>query len=114
MLYAHCQYIKGVIKHGKGNIFLKYRNYYFRHCDYCYYFKGVEKVKYFYNYSKLLGRLREMGLTQSELAEKIGISDSSLNHSLNNKRSFRQSEITSVCDYLSIPNEKIEAYFFVR
>lgn len=46
-----------------------------------------------YNYSKLRGRLRELGLTQLEFAKKIGISECSLNLALNNKRGFRQGEI---------------------
>lgn len=71
-------------------------------------------MNYIYDYSKLLGRLREKRITQSELANKLGISECSLNLSLNNKRPFRQSEISGICEQLLIPSESIDAYFFSR
>lgn len=71
-------------------------------------------MKYIYDYSKLLGRLREMGLTQSDLAGKIGISEASLNLKLKNKSPFKQCEISEISEVLSIPNAKIETYFFIR
>lgn len=67
-----------------------------------------------YDYSVLLGKLREKNITQSELAKKIGISETSLNFSLNNKRPFKQSEISKICDSLSIPLTNIENYFFTK
>ena len=39
-----------------------------------------------YDYNKLLGKMREKRFTQDALAEKIGISATSMNLSLNNKR----------------------------
>lgn len=69
---------------------------------------------YVYDYSKLLGRLREKKLTQSELATKIGISETSLNLSFNNKRPFKQSEISNICDCLEIPVNCIDTYFFSK
>lgn len=65
-----------------------------------------------YDYSKLLGRMREKGYTQEKLARSIGISECSVNFSLNNKRNFRQDEIIKITGALDIPNEKIEEYFF--
>lgn len=67
-----------------------------------------------YNYGKLLGRMKEKRFTQDELADKIGISATSMNLSLNNKRDFKQEEILSVCDCLGIPLSKIPEYFFCR
>ena len=67
-----------------------------------------------YDYNKLLGKMREKRFTQDALAEKIGISATSMNLSLNNKRDFRQEEILSVCDCLGIPLSKITDYFFCR
>lgn len=72
-----------------------------------------------YDYNKLLGKMREKRFTQDALAEKIGISATSMNLSLmnlslNNKRDFRQEEILSVCDCLGIPLSKIPDYFFCR
>lgn len=71
-------------------------------------------MNYIYDYSKLNGRLREKNLTQSELAKKIGICDTSLNLSLNSKRPFKQSEISKICEYLSIQSESIASYFFCK
>ena len=48
-----------------------------------------------YDYSKLLGLMREKRITQTCLAKKVGISETSMNFSLNNKRDFKQEEILS-------------------
>ena len=45
-----------------------------------------------YDYSKLLGRLKEKNLTQDQLAAKIGISPASTNLKLCNKSPFKQDE----------------------
>lgn len=65
-----------------------------------------------YDYNKLLGKMREKRVTQDALAAKIGISSTSMNLSLNNKRDFRQDEILSVCEVLDIPLSEIPRYFF--
>ncbi len=65
-----------------------------------------------YNYSRLLGKIKEHGFTQESLAEKVGISVCSLNLSLNNKRGFRQAEILKICDILNIPVQNVADYFF--
>lgn len=67
-----------------------------------------------YDYSKLLGKIREKGLTQVELAKKIGISEATLNFSLKNKRPFKQDEIIRICEILCIGLESVETYFFNR
>lgn len=65
-----------------------------------------------YNYSKLLGRLKEKNLTQDQLAAKIGISPASVNLKLCNKSPFKQDEILAICDALDISYSEISAYFF--
>lgn len=67
-----------------------------------------------YDYSKLLGRMRECGYTQEKLAKSIGISECSLNFSLNNKRNFRQNEMTKIGLLLGIQTAKFEEYFFAH
>lgn len=67
-----------------------------------------------YDYGKLLGRMREKRFTQDYLAEKIGISATSMNLSLNNKRDFKQEEIVSVCSELDISLADVADYFFCR
>ena len=48
------------------------------------------------DYSKLLGRMKECGMTQEALACAIGISESTLNLKLNNKGVFTQKEIRNI------------------
>lgn len=67
-----------------------------------------------YDYSKLLGKIREKGMTQVELAKEIGISEATLNFSLKNKRPFKQDEIIRICEILGINLESVETYFFNR
>lgn len=67
-----------------------------------------------YDYSKLLGLMKERGYTQEVLAKAIGISACSLNFSLNNKRNFRQDEIVQLSKLLNIPVDKYENYFFAH
>nr|WP_302469127.1 DUF739 family protein [Intestinimonas massiliensis (ex Afouda et al. 2020)] len=67
-----------------------------------------------YDYSKLLGRMRECGYTQEKLAKCLGISECSLNLSLNNKRNFRQDEMLKVGELLGVPASKLQCYFFAH
>lgn len=67
-----------------------------------------------YNYSKLSGRMRECGYTQEKLAKAVGISATSMNLTLNNKRNFRQDEILKVGKILDIPTAELESYFFAQ
>lgn len=66
-----------------------------------------------FDYSKLLGRIREFGYTQGTLASEIGITESSMNLKLNNKANFKQKEIRLICKALSIPDSEIGVYFFI-
>lgn len=65
-----------------------------------------------YDYSKLLGRIKECGFTQETLAKHIGITKSSMSLKLNNKASFRQIEIFSICVALDIGSGEVGVYFF--
>lgn len=67
-----------------------------------------------FNYSKLLGRMREYGFTQERLAKSLGINDGTLSAKLNSKTSFTAVEIDKICELLEIPNEEIGVYFFSR
>lgn len=67
-----------------------------------------------YDYSLLLGRMKEKGYTQEKLANALGISESSVNFKLNNRRNFRQDEILRISEILSIPSSKLEKYFFTH
>lgn len=67
-----------------------------------------------YDYSKLLGRMRERGETQDSMAVKIKISACSMNQKLNNKSDFKQSEIYNIIGILGIPLADVQEYFFAR
>lgn len=62
-----------------------------------------------YDYSKLLGRMRELGKTQEDVAKAAGISPSTLNQKLNTAREFRQTEMKAICAFLDIHD--IDLYF---
>ena len=65
-----------------------------------------------YDYSKLLGLIRERGLTQDEFAAKIGICPSSLCQKIHNRRDFGQEEIVRSCVVLGISAADMHKYFF--
>lgn len=65
-----------------------------------------------YDYSSLLGKIKETGYTQETLAKEIGLSACSLNQKLNNLRSFKQSEMSKICKAISIDFSQIGYYFF--
>lgn len=65
-----------------------------------------------FDYSRLLGKIKEKGLTQAALAKRIGLSESTFNLKLSNKRAFKQQEIVKICRVLDIALENIPLYFF--
>ena len=67
-----------------------------------------------YNYSKLLGRIRECGFTHEQLAKAIGVNKSTLSTKLNGRFSFTTKEIDDICKVLDISNNEIGIYFFAR
>ena len=65
-----------------------------------------------FNYSKLLGRIRECGFTQGQLAEAIGISKTTLSAKLNNQFYFTTKEMYAIGEVLNIPTSEYGEYFF--
>ena len=65
-----------------------------------------------FNYSKLLGRIKEKMGTQGAMAELMGISEKTLSMKLNNKLAWKQTEILKACEVLGIPSEDVYLYFF--
>ena len=65
-----------------------------------------------FNYSKLLGRIRECGLTQEQLAKAIGKNKCTISAKLNNQFSFTQDEMLAIGKVLNIPSEEFGEYFF--
>lgn len=67
-----------------------------------------------YNYSKLLGRIKECGLTQELLAKAIGKNISTVSSKFNGRYAFTQKEIDEICKVLDISNYEIGDYFFTK
>ena len=65
-----------------------------------------------FNYSGLLGLMREKGYTQENLAAAAGISHSQLSAKLNGRYPFKQTDIQSIVDVLDIEPADIGRYFF--
>lgn len=64
------------------------------------------------SYNKLIGRIKELGLTQYDLAKKINVNKSTLSNKLNGKSEFTVKEIDDICRELNIDNAEIGLYFF--
>ena len=64
------------------------------------------------DYLRLLGCIRAAGMTQTDIAKKIGVSPATLNKKLRGHTDFTQTEIRSLCQALSIPDAEIPDYFF--
>ena len=67
-----------------------------------------------YNYSKLLGRIKEYGYTHERLAGAIGINKGTMSTKINGKFDFTAPEMDAICELLDIPNEEIGKYFFAK
>lgn len=67
-----------------------------------------------FDYSKIKGKIRELGLTQSEYAKYIGITEQTLNMRFKNKRPFTQPEIAMTMQLFDEPIENVKQYFFTK
>ena len=67
-----------------------------------------------FDYSKLLGRIKEYGYTQEDVAKAIGINKGTLNAKLNNKNSFTINESANICRLLDISKHEIGAFFYAE
>ena len=65
-----------------------------------------------FNYSKLLGRIKEIMGTQETFAETMMLSEKTVSMKLNNKIAWKQTEILKACELLDIPPEDVYLYFF--
>jgi|GEM_PF-979089 len=65
------------------------------------------------NEKLLKAKIIEIGIERKKLAELLGISPTSLNYKLNNKKQFKANEIFALSKILSIEAHKDE-YFFVN
>lgn len=65
-----------------------------------------------FDYSALLGLMRQQGFTQESLAAAIGISLSQLSAKLNGRYPFKQTDIQNIATVLGIDPSDIGRYFF--
>ena len=65
-----------------------------------------------FDYSKLLGRIKECGKTQKSLSEEVGMGEGTMSLKLNNESFFGQKEMLKICDVLGISYTEIGTYFF--
>ena len=65
-----------------------------------------------FDYSKLLGRIREFGYTQKTLAAAVEMSVSQLNQCLKSKSNFKHKKILAICKVLNIQISDIGPYFY--
>ena len=65
-----------------------------------------------YDYSKLLGKIKEVCGTQAVFARRMGWSERTTSLKLNCSRDWKKTEIESACHILNINIEEIPLYFF--
>ena len=68
--------------------------------------------EFVFDYSKLLGKIKEICRTQAIFAKQMGMSVSGLSARLNNKQEFDAREIFKACEVLHIALVEIPSYFF--
>lgn len=64
------------------------------------------------DYNKLKGKIKEKLNTQTNLARKLDIDETTMSNKLNNNTYFTQKEIIKVCKILNINFVEIPNYFF--
>lgn len=66
------------------------------------------------NSLKLRSVILEKGFTQDQIAEKLGISSTSLNYKINNKTEFKASEIKKLSEILELTQDQVNDIFFAE
>lgn len=67
-----------------------------------------------FNYSKLRGRIKELGFSESEIAKKINISKATISSRFNGNSEFSSKETDCLIDLLQISDNEIKDYFFCK
>ena len=68
---------------------------------------------YFMDTLKLKGLIIAAGMTQKEVAKKIGISTNTLSNKINGVREFTVGEVIQICDILDITSNAEKAEIFL-
>ncbi len=64
------------------------------------------------NHNKLKGKIKEVLGTQSKLAEKLELDETTIVNKLKSNTYFSQKEILAICRILNIAKAEIPEYFF--
>ncbi len=64
------------------------------------------------NSNKIKGRMRELNITQAEVASALNIAQPTANQKINNIRAFYLDEAEKLAILLKIENAEFGAYFF--
>lgn len=65
-------------------------------------------------YGKLRGRMAELGVTQEDIGQCLGITRQAVNKKFAGITGFSQKDILQICDFLDIPIEEIGLFFYVK
>lgn len=66
------------------------------------------------NTNKILGRMRELGVNQSQCSEAIGVAQPTYSQKINNVRPMDLDEAEKLASYLQIDDTDFGSYFFSR
>ena len=66
-----------------------------------------------FDYSKLLGRIKEVCGSQAVFSIAMKLSERTISLKLSNQREWKQSEIKQACSILKIQDKEIPQYFFI-
>ncbi|WP_153721772.1 helix-turn-helix transcriptional regulator [Sporosarcina cascadiensis] len=64
------------------------------------------------NISKVKGRMMELGFSQKDLANMLGVSLPTVNQKINNKRPLYLKEVLEIARLLQIKETELASYFF--
>lgn len=70
------------------------------------------RTKEEYDFSRLLGRIKEKGYTQEAVSNVISRNPCTFSQKINNKGTFTAAEIAAMCRVLEIEKAEIGVYFF--
>lgn len=65
------------------------------------------------NTNKIKGRMRELEITQADVAKALNIAQSTANQKINNSRPFDLDEAERLAELLRIDSGEFGTYFFV-